>query len=440
MVKEQLLGASNKFFYYVMSGGATFNIRLTFTVNNLQVDVLKQSFEDALKRYPELSVKPVIKGNALSSVLISEPLVVAPKGQKALHFGTKDTNGYMFYLSYEADSFTVSYYHGLTDVVGMVEYVRCAMYLYATRTGFEFNEDELKELLASIREDEKYYEKNMSQDLLDPYNAHKNEAAVPDYEYDGRTAFSIPATTYEDDVYYYHECEITLKTSEFLAMSKKLGVSAAPLILDITSGAIRKEYAAGDLPVTAMLPVNFRPYVGSKTVVNCSDSVFIPYHSEDEELNVEERCAKWKEYITKQVNLGNLTKQMAGKAGNVEMFEKDEMPILDRVGLMTKVLPKDAKRPLSYAMTYPGKMTLLSGLDRFLVNYELKGWARANAVVGYSFRDELHFMVLCRTDDNRLANCILNEFRDRGLEASMVDNKRVYPDLVLVKELERLEN
>lgn len=439
MAKEQLLGASNKFFYYVMSGRATFNIRLLLTLDNLNVDILEASFNEAIKRYPELAAQTVIKGNGLSSVKIEKPIVVVPESDKVFHFGTNDTNGYLFYISYGNDHFTLSYYHGLSDVVGIVEYLRCAMYLYATQAGFEFTEEEKAELVASFRQDESEFEKGDMKDLLDPYNANKDAAAIPEYEYDNHPAFNIPATTYPDDVFYYHECVITLKTSEVIALTKKLGISVVPFICDVASGAVRKEYGAGEEPVTAMLPVNYRQLCGSKTVVNCSDGILIPYYEEDEKLDIAARCTKGKEYMKKQMTEANCRKAMAGKAKSVDDFEKDEMPFLERAELMTRVAPKDVKRPLSYAMTYPGKMTLLSGLDRMLKDYEIKGWARANAVIGHSFKDTMRLQVLCRTDDNRLADCICQGFKNHGLEVQFVDNKRIYPDLMVVEELEKYE-
>jgi len=438
-MKEQLMGASNKFFYYVMSGRATFNIRLTLTLNNLNIETLKESFGEAIKRYPELAVKTVIKGNALTSIKNDAPIVFVPESDKVYHFGTKDTNGYLFYISYGENHFTLSYYHGISDVLGIVEFLRCAMYLYGEKEGFDFSEEEISELVSSFRQSEEDFDKGNMLDLLDPYNANKDENAEPDYQYDNRIAFNIPATTYPDDVYFYHECVITLKTSEVIALTKKLGVSAVPFICDVTSGAIRKEYEAGEAPVTAMVPVNFRPFCGSKTVVNCSDGILIPFEKEDEALSIEDRCLKWKDYMKKQMSEANFRKAMASKAKSVEDFEKDEMPLVERAELMTRVAPKDAKRPLSYAMTYPGKLTLLSGLDRMIDDYELKGWARANAVIGHSFKDTMRIQVLCRTDDNRLADCIFKSFKDLGLEADMVDNKRIYPDLVIMEELEKYE-
>lgn len=436
MENEQLLGASNKFFYYAMSQGASFNIRIELTVPGLEPEKLKEAFSEALRYYPEMAVQVVIKDNKLTSVRNDAPILLTQDDRTVRHFGTKDTNGYLFYVICREDGFTFSYYHGMTDVAGILEFIRCVMYLYAKRTGFAFTREEIDEIEASIRLDEKVFREGDKEDLLDPYNAHKDAGAIPEFILENEAAFDIPATTYPDEAEYIHESIITVKTSEVLAKTKEFGVSVMPFLTDVCSMAIRKEYCPGQMPVIAMVPVNLRPFLNSKTTVNCSDGVMIPVHEEDEELGIRERCLKWKDLLRKQMSENAFKKLIASKAGAVETFENEEVPIAFIAKEMTKVSHSGESSVLSYAMTYPGNLSLLSGLDRMVEDCRVKGLTRANAVIVHSFKENMRLQIICRTDDNRLAECIAKAFSDINISSEMIDNKRVFPDLMLVEELE----
>ena len=435
-MQEQLLGASNKFFYYTMSEGATFNIRISLTVPGLQIIALQEAMAEALKYYPELAVKIMVKENKLISVHNDNGVIFTPRDGKIRHLGTKDTNGYLFYVSYEEDNFTFSYYHGLTDVAGVMEFMRCVMYLYAQRTGFAMSSDEIDEIKSTIRLSEADFGKGDLQDLLDPYNAHKDINAIPEFTLESEAAYDIPATTYPADAKYVHECMINIKTSEMISKAKELGTSVMALLNDICSLAIRKEFEPKDKPVTAMVPVNLRPLCDSHTIVNCSDGVLLSVHDEDEKTDIKDRCAKWKELMKKQMSEACIRNLMASKAGAVESFENGGVPFAQLAKEMTKPAPEGGNSPFSYALSYPGRLTLLTGLDRMILDYEVKGLVKANAVIVCSFKDDMHLQVLCQTDDTRLADCIKNALCDYGILDQRVDNKRVNFDYMMVDELE----
>ena len=431
----QKLGASNKFFYYVMTGNASFNIRLSLTINDLNLDMFKEAANEAIKRYPELGARTIIHQNTLISKVIDEKIVFVKEDNKIRHFGTDETNGYLFYFIENGNKVTISYYHGLSDVVGILEYLRCLMYLYATKTSFSLSEEELNELLPTIRCKDFCISDENEMEALDPYSMHGDSNVTEDYHFDNKGAYSLPNADYPDDADYLHEQLITLSTSEFIKKTKELGVSVVPLINDIVSTAIRNEYDTENMPVTAMVPVNLRPYVGSNTVVNCSDGIFIPYEKEDETLDITERCLKWKSFMNKQIATNNFIKLMGNKVSSVEAFEKDEMPIIEQAKIKTMVPKKGTVRPLTYALTYPGKMTLLSGLDRMLENFELRGLARSNSVVAHTFKDIMRIQVVTRTDDTKLTDCILNQLEKLNIVAKCVDCQRVYADKLIMEEL-----
>lgn len=435
-MQEQLLGASNKFFYYTMSQGATFNIRIILTIPSLQIKMLQEAMAEALKYYPELAVKIMVRENKLISVRNTDSVLFVPKDDKVRHFGTKDTNGYLFYVSYEADNFNFSYYHGLTDAAGAMEFMRCVMYLYAKRIGFVMSREEVDEIKSAIRLGEDDFGKGDYNDLLDPYNTHKDTDAAPEFVFENEAAYDIPTTVYPDDTEYIHEAIVNVKTSEVISKAKALETSVMALLNDVCSIAIRREFEPKDKPVIAMVPVNLRPLCNSHTIVNCSDGVLLPVHEEDEKADIKDRCAKWKSLMKNQMSEACVKSLMASKAGAVESFENGEVPFAKLANEMTNPKKKGDKLPFSYALSYPGKLTLLTGLDKMISNCEVKALVKANAVIVHSFKEDMRLQVLCQTDDMRLADCVKRAFGDYGILAQTVDNKRVYFDHMMVDELE----
>ncbi|MBQ7678045.1 MAG: hypothetical protein IJT32_07405, partial [Lachnospiraceae bacterium] len=138
MIREQ--GYGSKLFYYTLSGEyTTFNMRETLHFKD-PVDVLTwaECVEDTLVDFPELAVCPVIRDNLVCyEANHNEPPVLKKRdGEEPVrYFGTDDTNGYLFYFLCDDKDVLVSFFHGLTDGVGMESFLDCVLYRYGQRKG-----------------------------------------------------------------------------------------------------------------------------------------------------------------------------------------------------------------------------------------------------------------------------------------------------------------
>ena len=436
MGKSQKLGASNKFFFYSMCEYATASIRIKLTIPDLQIESMKNAVQKAIKRYPEFAIKIFVRNNVLESELLDDPIVFLPVGSEPQKYGTEKLNRYLFYFLYDENSITISYYHALSDVKGMLEFLRCAMYLYAGEVGFALTKDELEELLPTIREDGDFEKSDQKEDLLDPYHLYGDTSVTPDYVFPFHDAFVLPVSTDPEEVEYYHFARITMDLSKVLKLAKDYGVSVVPLINDIATNAIYNTFDVKDKPIITMLPVDQRPFVGSETIVNCSDSIFFAYTDEDHALKREDRVKKWRSELKQKATKNNFVVQMGYKAAAVDGFENDPTPIDEQVKTRNLLPPKGIPRPVSYGITYPGKMSLLSGLDRMLEDIELIGLVRGPVVIGHSFGNVLRFQVLERSDATTFADCIYGGFKDAGLEPEISHEGRYYFDILKIEELE----
>ena len=428
------VGASNRFFYYTMHDKGTFSISyrvvLTQKVNPV---ILKEAANEALKCYPEFKCRPVIKNNLITYEENNESVVIIDSDQKVCEYGSDELNGYLFCFKCADYYFRLSFYHGLTDITGSMAYLKNVLYLYSKKLGLEMTPEEEEELLAQIRKSADEIADQM--DAFDPYTKYGNADSKPEYIYDNRSSFSIQTPQYEEDCDYTHGSTITLKTDEFLQRTKEYKVSIVPLLVDLISSAIRKTYQVGDIPVTAMVPVDLRRFFDSKTLVNFSDGIMIPYEKEDEELSQNERCAKFKQLMLLQINRENAQRIIGNKVETLKGIESKPGSIYEVADSMCKVPPLDAKRPLTYAMTYPGKLDLPKALDQLVDSVVCEPVMRAYATSVNTYKNKLYIQVLHRNDDSTFAQCIYDEIKAAGFDARIEDHGHVYADKLILSKL-----
>ena len=188
-----------------------------------------------------------------------------------------------------------------------------------------------------------------------------------------------------------------------------------------------------------MVPVNLRRYFNCETKGNCSDGIMIPVFKEDESLDIKERCRKWKKYMQDQMEENNFSRIMGSKAGIVDDIEETGNSITDEVNKRTKLPNEETEfRPVSYGLTYPGNLTLPSGLDKLIEDFSLDGYGRGNSVVIFTYKDRMYLQALCRSDKTDYGMIVADAFKNAGLNVSIEDKKRIKPNKMLVEKLTRI--
>ena len=130
---------------------------------------------------------------------------------------------------------------------------------------------------------------------------------------------------------------------------------------------------------------------------------------------------------------------MAGaKAAAVASFEADPTPLAESARTKTQPPPADAIRPITYALTYPGRLSLSSGLDRMLEDMSGELWVRANSVFVYTFRNKMQLQIRCRTDKDLWARTIDQAFHEMGFETELADLGQVTCARMIPEEIEKI--
>lgn len=427
------LGASNKFFYYTQHDTATFNIRFRYELaQEVNLDNLKQAVKEALEYYPEFSQRVILNDkNRLEACQNTDEVCFYQDNDKNYTLGSKDTNGYLMFFRYGPKLIEMSYYHGLSDTSGAQEFVRCILYFYFLKEGEIFSEEETEAVTKSIRNSSKEFEEGDKDDLLAPYEKYANESSSFSWNYNDPRAFAIPANSYPLEYDYVNVAEFELSLSQFLKKTKEYGVSVVPLLTDIISGSMRRTYNVTDEPIVAMVPVSLRPYFESNTKINFSDGIQIPFEQEDEGLSHSERCIRMKEKMKSQMVKENFEAIITSKVKSVEGFENSGVPFKELAGQnVQKRAPAGAKRPISYALTYPGKIDLTEGLNRLVKDFRLRVYVRAYSVIAYTYNDALRIYLTSRTDDETYFDAVQNGFEEFGFDVSKRKVGYVHADQV----------
>lgn len=427
---NKLSCASNEFFYCFMHDEGSFALNFSVTFKDeIQSDQLQRAANEAIRLFPEFAFRPVIRDNKLEMAPNDKPLVFCTEPGAVKYYGTDDMNGYVLYFVCDEKKLTVYFNHGFTDAVGIMTFLKSVLTFYAEYIGKPVTDEAF---LASVRTSADDLPDPDQKCLFDPYRFYGNTEAVPEYSFDNPGAFSIPAEPFASDTNEIHEYLVDISTSDFIRMTKKLGASFTPLMIDIAAQAVYRHYDTGDDPVIAMLPVNLRPFFGSSALVNFSDGISVPSYPEADEPDVAARCAAMKDVMKKQMTKAAFERLIGSKAAMVDRFYADDSDI------RTRKLPAPAggKKPYTLPITYPGRLTFGDELDALLDNAFITGYSRVNSIVVHTFGDKMEFAFIWRSEDASYIDHFCDELRRYGFTPTLTDNGLVKRDIFSFAKLD----
>ena len=409
-------------------GSFALNFSVTFK-EAIRRDALRRAANEAIRLFPEFAIHPVIRDNKLEMIPNDRELVFCDEPGAVKYYGTDDMNGYMLYFVWEEKKLTVYFNHGFTDAAGVMAFLKSVLTLYAEYIGKAVTDEAF---LASVRTPSSPLPAADQKDMFDPYRCFGNTAAVPEYTFDNPGAFSIPVDQFASDKNEIHEYLVDISTADFVRLTKKLGASFTPLMIDIAAQAVYRNYDTGDDPFIAMLPVNLRPFFGTSTIVNFSDGISVPAFREDAEPDVAKRCAEMKDIMKKQMTKAAFERLLGSKAAAVDRFYADDSDIRSR----KLPAPAGGKKPYTLPITYPGRLTLGDEIDALLDDAFITGYSRVNSIVVHTFGDKMEFAFIWRSEDASYIDYFCDELRRNGFAPVLKDNGLVKRDVFSFAKLD----
>ena len=422
------IGASDAFIYFTSTGpGNTMEIRMDVVLSRpVAAEQLRQAADGALALFPEFSVRLVTRGGHLMYQENHAPVRVyetdAPK-DFAVTYCTQETNGHVLWLLLDKNDprrFSLCCLHGMSDFAGIFVLLKTLLYRLRLllEPGFSATEEELR--AAKIRT--AVPEKWDAPERLDPYMAYGTAPQVPAAA--PETPFAVQGLPlYEPTDGRNHNYDITLSTSAFLAKSRELKTSFAPLLVSLLTDAVADCFDAGEEKIIASLPVDMRAVFGADTVVNFSDGVLLPLSAEQRSLPVAEQCALVRAELDAQRTREFLAPALYGKARSaLAMAEGPYAETAARV--LEPVLTKAPRKvPMTYVMTYPGRLDMpapLAGLVTWAQPRSVQGRVRFFFLIS-TYGDEMTIQVCQRYDGDALPLALAEAACRLGLKSVMTD-------------------
>ena len=417
------IGYSDKVFFYNAGDKKTRNLRLRVIFNeSVDKAAVQRAADKTLKTLPEFAVKAIVKNDRFYYEKNDAPACVY-KDDGATHFiGAEDTNRYMVYFLCGKKSVVVSFFHGLADFMGYWQLIQTFIYYYAVEIGHSVPNIASNEADAADMDDTERY---------NPYAKFADANAKCSWSYDTSNVFALPCCFFAEDNLDLHVYDIVTSTRQFLDRVHELKTSFVPLLIATFSGAVAEAYGAKEQNVVAKVPADMRPFFGTKTRVNFSDAMFLPLPAEVRNQSLAEQCKYLRANMDKQLNKENFQRLMAKSILNIKKLQGE---------IESSPFDNDSPTPVTYSLTYPGRMNLPAEYDALVENFSIEGWIPVQSFYAtvMTKKDAMLIKIYQRFDESTLADAVTLRLRELGFTANVTDRGLLRGDKLYVDKLERM--
>lgn len=417
------VGFSDKVFFYNSGDKKTRNLRLrVIFTEDIDKTAVQKAADKTLAALPEFAVKAIIKDGKFFYEKNNAPAVVCDDDGATHFIGAEDTNRYMVYFLCGQKSVVISFFHGLADFMGYWQLIQTFIYYYAVETGHSVSNIASSEADVADMDDTERY---------NPYAKFADVDAKCSWSCDTSNVFTLPCAFFDEDNLDLHVYDIVTSTRQFLDRVHELKTSFVPLLIAAFSGAVADAYGAKEQNIVAKVPADMRPFFGAKTRVNFSDAMFLPLPAEVRKQPLAEQCKYLRANMDKQLNRENFQRLMAKSMLNVKKLQGD---------IERSPFDNDSPTPVTYSLTYPGRMDLPAEYDALVKNFSIEGWIPVQSfyTTVMTKKDEMLIKIYQRFDESTLADAVTLRLRELGFTAEVTDRGLLRGDKLYVDKLERM--
>ena len=172
-----------------------------------------------------------------------------------------------------------------------------------------------------------------------------------------------------------------------------------------------------------MVPVNLRPYFGTKTMANFSDGIFVPYDAKTAAYSLERQALILRAKMDLQMQTENFCITIAGKVDAVKNFMASGKDIVSLSRELSSIPPEPDG--FTYALTYPGQINFCTPeVKRASVMICVRQSVPFGVFVS-AYGDELDITLSHSFDGDFLAREVLRGLKLLGVEAHLSDLGRI---------------
>ncbi len=398
MERFRRIGYSDKVFQYKTER----NLRIRVLLKHaLDLDALKNASRLALNDFPEYMVAPVIRNGEVLYMFNDRDMAFFPYDETERYFGSEEVNGHLMFILYEDDAFVLSLFHGLTDYKGMCAFLHNLIYYYATGIGRE---------VSDIRAEQPDMDDT---ERFDPYSKYCDINSRELIPLPSNEVFRISEEKIPEKLHRQHEYILSTDAPRFIALSKEWKSSATAVLAALITNALDDIYDVGDKDIALKITCDMRGCFDSKTRVNMSEAVVLISDRRLREAPLDEHSRVLRTMMKEQLTAGNFRKIMCEGISNAKLLSRE----------ISEPEVKLSHPPLTYVLTYPGKMDLPDDYSDIVTDFELKGYFPVDSI-RFSIKttgDELRLSVAQVFDDDKVIRAIADQFGKLGFDTAVRD-------------------
>ena len=334
-----------KMYYYAAGGNHAYTITMQATLTiKIDEDKLRKAVKKSMEAFPVFLNRAVVVDRKLCTVKHEGNEPVFPETNCGRSFGTEETNGYMFYVTYDSSTVYLRVFHGLTDGKASHMFLSTLLRFYFEDCGVSFKESvKIKEAFARH---------------VDSYGEVMAQVGKGRSEYksdmDFSKFFTLPEQFYSEEVTSYRLLEISIPLEPLLKAAKKNGSSVAPYLTSLIGETLREQYDVNEKIIVTYLPCDLRQRFPLETGENASSIIRFPYVPELDHLSREERTKKLNGQLKEMLKPENLYDYIAVLSGTVKEWEKAPAPVEMVSAKVSEQNTVFFRETLSYLLSYLG--------------------------------------------------------------------------------------
>ena len=322
----------------------------------VEAEALKRGLKAAMQNFPHFSSKPFIKGDKLYTVVDDQLLLpVFSERNEGRCFGTDETFGYLFYISYQQNKFRLHAFSGLCDAEGAYIFLNTLLYNY-------FNEESNETAPAGYS-------------VIDPYQRALDtlggEVPSPDSFWDGIsgwlgvehpfTLISEPKAEYENGFRVY---SLDVPADSLARIAEEAESSLCILLDVLAADTLRKVCEVNEQMVSANTLFSLRREFDINCCANASYSLCLPYDPQMDRLSLPRKAAVMERTLRIMTTRENLRNVLSSRVKQCRKLFSEDDSIKKRCVAIAGNRRDELKSTSTFQMSYL-KQSVFTGISSY---------------------------------------------------------------------------
>ena len=414
------LGMDDQVHYWFISGDHTSTIEWEVILReDVEEDSLRHAVLTAMRAHTNFRSHPVIAdGRVKVTIDDVKQVPVYAENDRPRQLGTAETDGYLFYFTYQGQKLFFRLFHGLADGRGSLSFLITVLSCYVNET---------QNMQIDLPEPDSSDDIPVMERVLEEY-----EGCTPIGRFDSNDhledAFRLPVDRFDIKDRNWRVFEIDVPLEPLLFVSKSNESSVVPVLEAMIGNAIRRNYDVGDKIIIGYTPVDMRVVFGVETGSNGSTTVAVPYRAVMDKFDLGKRSMLMRSILDLQIQPENICTGLMGTAAGYRKVDSQPYPVEMIVPVVKKNLVQlGSMTPYTYGLSYPGKIRFPQQAEPFVDSIVLSVSASSFPLMieACEYKGIIRMMVTQVFESDEAAKMIYEEiarvipgteFKDRGMK------------------------